>query len=203
MLYQILQLNSIILDDGVCEHPAFTQTTGYAQGDNISPILFTTLLSDLPELLRNKHPTVKIILYADDAVLFSRIRRDLQCALHTLEEYSRDNGLTVNTTKTKAMKFRRGGRPRSTEGFHLLSERLEYVERFCYLGVELTSRGVSFGHHISKRVQAAHSATCVIPNLHRLSLKSALSVFNIYVASVASYGLTRVQRYLLTLEYVW
>lgn len=105
----MMQEGSVALEDGVNELLPFEQTTGIAQGDNLSPLLFTILLRDFPEYMREKNDLVYSILYADDAVLYSRSRQYLKQAMRTLENYSTENGLTMNTEKTKMMKFGRGG----------------------------------------------------------------------------------------------
>lgn len=42
LLAVILQLNRIIINDGVAELPSLIQRTGLAQGDNLSPLLFSS-----------------------------------------------------------------------------------------------------------------------------------------------------------------
>lgn len=77
IMRDILQANQIILDDGVAEHPSIAQTTGFAHGDNLSPLLFALLIADLPARIKNRHKSVKIIMYADDLVLYSNSRHHL------------------------------------------------------------------------------------------------------------------------------
>lgn len=84
LLLAILQGNSVIVEDGVSELPAFVQTTGVAQGDNLSPLLFTVLTSHLPAILQGRHSQVKVLMYADDLVLYSTSRFHLQRSLTTL-----------------------------------------------------------------------------------------------------------------------
>jgi hypothetical protein len=51
-----------------------------------------------------------MLAYADDILLFSTKLNQLQCALNNLVKWSADNKLEINVEKTKAMKFRRGGK---------------------------------------------------------------------------------------------
>ena len=74
----------------------------------MSPILFVLLLHDLPGIVQELHPKVRLILYADDIAVFSRVRSHLQAALRSIESYFRDLGLAINLQKSKAMKFRSG-----------------------------------------------------------------------------------------------
>lgn len=192
ILAAILQENPITLDDGVQELSPFCQTTGYPQGDNLSPLLFATLLSDLPSHLRDLHSTVGIQLYADDVVLYSRIRRDLNSALRSLTRYCQANCLQINVQKTKAMKFRRGGALSSSDRLSVDGSELEFVSCFTYLGVEFSSRGTCFGKHIAERTSKSISAMNSIPDPQKLSVSTALTLFNIKVAPVATYGITLV-----------
>ena len=169
--------------------PPFPQTTGVAQGDNLSPMLFSVLLSDLPRATAEKHDLVSTILDADDAVLFSRSRRQLQKSMRTLEEYSAGNDLVINAGKTKAMKFGRGGLPAAGDVFKLSEGTIEKVSSFCYLGVELNSRGLSFSKHLESRVKRARMALGSIPKPHDLSLATALTLFDIKILPIVAYGI--------------
>lgn len=192
LLTTFLRANPIILDDGVCEHEQFLQTTGYPQGDNISPLLFSVLLSDLPSLLTEHYPCVGIILYADDIVLYSRVFSELKGSIRLLEKYSRDNGLTINTSKTKAMKFRKAGPLRGSDRLTLCGSPIEFVSQFTYLGVVLTPSGSSFSEHLQYRVSRSREAMSLIPCPQKLSVKTAMLLFDMKVGSVAAYGILNI-----------
>ena len=49
-----------------------------------------------------------MLLFADDAVLFSKSHQSLQLMLNKLKEYSSFWKLNVNTQKTKVMIFEKG-----------------------------------------------------------------------------------------------
>ena len=51
-----------------------------------------------------------LILYADDIVIFENSGQELQTSLNLLEQYCNQWKLTVNTSKTKVMIFRKGGK---------------------------------------------------------------------------------------------
>jgi len=116
LLANILEPNVMILDDGITEHDELEQTTGFPQGDTLSPLLFSIVVSDLPQRVQQRHPFVKVLQYADDLVLYGESRYHLQQALATLRAYVRENELEINVGKTKAMKFRRGGRCKASKG---------------------------------------------------------------------------------------
>ena len=56
----LLQKNRIDIDDGVAIREGFEQTSGFPQGENTSPILFSILTSKLPSAIAADHPDVKV-----------------------------------------------------------------------------------------------------------------------------------------------
>ena len=189
LIVAMLKEGKIALEDGVSELPPFPQTTGVAQGDNLSPLLFSVLLGDLPSTLKARHELVEVIMYADDLVLLSRSRRHLKESIGTLEQISQANGLSINVGKTKVMKFGSGGPSAAGDTFWVCGQRVEKVKRFCYLGLELATRGVSSSRHISERTAKARLAFRAIPAPQRLSLRTAVALFNIKIAPIATYGI--------------
>ena len=93
----------------------FPSSSGVRQGENLSPFLFSVYLNDLETYLCNQnvngidcehvneHLTVFfklfVIMYADDTVLLSKTKHDLQYALSVFEIYCIEWKLTVNTKK--------------------------------------------------------------------------------------------------------
>ena len=81
---------------------------------------------------------INILLYADDIILFGKNPEDLQNAFNVLEEYCQRWKLTVNTSKTKIMVFRKGGRLANNINFVYNNIKIEIVNNFCYLGVVIS-----------------------------------------------------------------
>ena len=50
----------------------------------------------------------------------------------------------MNTSKTKIMIFRKGGRLPNNLNFLYKNSQIEIVKKFCYLGVVFTAAGSSF-----------------------------------------------------------
>ena len=53
---------------------------------------------------------VKLLMYADDIVLFSETKEGLQGGLTNLHDYWNALGLTLNAIKTKVVVYKRGVR---------------------------------------------------------------------------------------------
>ena len=68
-------------------------------------------------------------------MVYGRSSVHVQNALVRLSRAARRLGLTVNTEKTFAMRFRNGGRVPSAEILHLDGRPLGYVNMFVYLGL--------------------------------------------------------------------
>ena len=99
-------------------------------------------LSDEIETELNNYINLYIILYADDTVLLSESKTDLQNQLDALYEYCNLWKLKVNIDKSKIMVFSKGRLPNNLE-FKYDGKILEIVNEFTYLGI-LFSRSGSF-----------------------------------------------------------
>lgn len=155
----ILKENKIIIDDGIVEHPAIHQTTELAQGDNLSPLLFSILLKALPKRIKGARNMVNVLLYADGLVVYGTSRFHVQQALARLHQAVNNLVLSINLGKTEAMKFRRGGRVSERDTLHLPGSPLAYVNRFTYLGLTVSVNGRSFTAHVAEICRKALLAT--------------------------------------------
>ena len=97
---------------------------------------------------------IRLLLYADDIILFGKTPDELQRALAILEEYYNRWKLTVNTSKTKIMVFRKGGRLPNNLNFLYKDSQIEILNKFSYLGVLFTSGGSNFELNKSCRRKA-------------------------------------------------
>ena len=85
---------------------------GVPQGSILGPLLFLLFINDLP-----LHTTVKTDLYADDATLYEinrskeEIEKKLRLAIKDLANWCKQNGMIINTEKTKAMLLTTRQRP--------------------------------------------------------------------------------------------
>ena len=82
-----------------------TITLGVPQGSILGPLLFNVYINSLPNAVKK----TRMILYADDAVLFcdASTRQELQIALEReftkISNWYTDKRLTINVKKTKLM----------------------------------------------------------------------------------------------------
>ncbi|KAI0978018.1 hypothetical protein GJ496_001780 [Pomphorhynchus laevis] len=64
-------------------------------------------IADLPDIFKNESLKISVIPYADDLTILAASSEDVKWALSQLQLYCVKNKLTVNSTKTKIIKFRR------------------------------------------------------------------------------------------------
>jgi hypothetical protein len=92
------------------------------QGEIISPLLFSLVINDV-ELHLQQDPnacisldqlSIYLLLFADDAVIFSETEEGLQKSLDNFKTYCDKWKLKVNIAKTKIMIFKKGGNNRNT-----------------------------------------------------------------------------------------
>ena len=77
-----------------------------------------------------------LLLFADDAVIFSETREGLQNHLNNLESYCQKWNITLNVNKTRIVVFRKGGNlGQNDKWFYWGSVTEIIVNSFTYLGV--------------------------------------------------------------------
>ena len=83
-----------------------------------------------------------ILLFADDTVLFSDTKEDLQYTLNLFENYCDSWKLTRNITKTKILIFK-AWRYANDLHFYFRGKELELVNKYMYkyLGIYLSKSG--------------------------------------------------------------
>lgn len=80
---------------------------GVPQGSILGPLMFLLFINDLPQVLQNSVSSTD--LYADDTTIYDiqsnikSLETNLQNALILLTKWCRENGMVLNTEKTKVM----------------------------------------------------------------------------------------------------
>lgn len=108
---------------------------GVRQGDPLSPKLFAAVLEEIFKKLDWEVQGIKIngemlshLRFADDLVILATTKDELEQMLNDLDTESRKIGLTMNTSKTKAL-------TNSIEEPIVVNNHLiEYVQEYTYLG---------------------------------------------------------------------
>ena len=180
------------------EKRMFASNVGLLQGESTSPLLFSLFVNDLENALINFDDNlyiidtfIRLLMFADDMVIFSTSIKGLQEGLNNLADYCKKWGLTVNISKTKIVIFRKGGKIGKEEKWYYNGNVVEIVSSFKYVGCELTSSG-SFKNCIANLVSSARRALFslkrdlsknieILPETH-------INMFNLMISPILSYG---------------
>ena len=127
----------------------YTCTLGVRQGECLSPFLLSMCINDLEDMFIHNNADgidvnmfkIFMLLYADDIVIFANSAESLQRSIDILYDYCLTWKLKVNVAKTKVMIFKKGGSIPNGIAFYYNGEPIEIVNRFCYLGVVVTTGG--------------------------------------------------------------
>lgn len=173
--------------------------TGVLQGCQLSPVLFTIFLDDLPEALSRKPglhapgingTEVPLLMYADDICLMSATQIGLQRSVEALQSYCLEWGLEVNVEKTKVQVFTsRRNIPRFS--WKYMDETLEVVKTFKYLGVVFATNG-RWMNHVNETKKKAKNAVFrmgqLIYKTRNGEIPTLLKLFDALVAPIMSFG---------------
>ena len=125
-------------------------------------------------------------MFADDLVFYSTCKNSIQRALDVLSLYCKTNNMEVNLSKTKVLKFRRGGKAK--EVFRYNDNIVEHCSSYEYLGVTLQPTW-NFTIHLKKKRIKANSASYRIKDLQLLSLEGAQKYFSVMILPIVAYGI--------------
>lgn len=189
MFATIFDVNFIRVHDGLTLSEAFTQSNGVLQGWPSSPPLYNIFTHDLPAVISAAtNDKAKCVMYADDLAITADDLPTLQLAMDALEPWCAHKKVAVNISKTKLMIFRNGG-PTPKSELKYKGKNIEYVTEFKELGITLQTRARSFTSHVKDRRGSAIVAIAGIPRLKLISIGTALKLFDLKIAPIASYGI--------------
>ncbi|MCG8046717.1 MAG: reverse transcriptase domain-containing protein [Candidatus Thiodiazotropha endolucinida] len=178
---------------------------GVRQGENLSPFLFSIYLNDLEHFFMShgangvtcevdeeyliSFAKIFILLFADDTVLFSSSKEDLQYMLDVFENYCDLWKLTVNTTKTKVLIFNTRRYPKDLH-FYFKGEKIELVNEYKYLGIFLSKSGkyLNAKKHVAEQANNAMFSLLRKSRSLNLPLSMQIDLFNKMIKPILLYG---------------
>ena len=127
---------------------------GVRQGDPLSPRIFIAVLETIIENLNWKAVGLNIngkhishLRFADDLVLLSENSEEIEHMICALQQASRQAGLEINFSKTKAMTNA------SKKQINVNNIPLEYVDSYIYLGKQVSFDNQSNEQEIERRIK--------------------------------------------------
>ena len=134
--------------------------------------------------------SIHLLMFADDAVIFSETIEGLQESLNNLKQYCDKWNLSVNIDKTEIMVFRKGGVLSQNETWTFDSNEIEIVNNFNYLGVVLSSGGsyVKATNTLAGKALKAINSLMAITKEKEVPIDIMLSLFYSFVGPILNYG---------------
>ena len=177
----------------------FKYSKGVRQGCPLSPVLFNLYINGIFDLINDNSTSdvylkennkVNGLMYADDLVLISRTKENLQHQIDKLGDFCQKWKLTINIKKTKSMVFNRGNNLINTT-FKIGGLTIENVKVFTYLGFTISAKNCSFQKTIDDLSVKASRAIFAIRSKLKLSqipVKLAIKIFNAQIVPILLYG---------------
>jgi hypothetical protein len=173
---------------GDCLSREVRVTSGVPQGSVIGPILFSILLHDFPWGIES---TVR--LFADDSVVYRNIktqedREILQRDLDRIDNWVKENEMSLNVKKCAIVKF---GRIKTNPGTYFLGqEEIELRGSYKYLGFILDSQ-CDWKENTNNAVKKAGRATdYVMRNLRGAGIEMRQKAYTTLVRPIIEYTST-------------
>ena len=178
--------------------PAFPSDSGVRQGCNLSPTLANIFQNDIHDIFQNDCDPVRLgdidvnsMSWADDLVLMSTTAIGLQRCLDRIQGYCHKWSLQVNKVKTKCMIFRSRLNTTINEQFKYDGHTLENVDKYTYLGIDLSANGnykAAIKARISKANRAAFMLRQAISTTGNVNVKLALNLYEKQIVPILTYG---------------
>jgi hypothetical protein len=179
--------------------PPFSISCGVLQGSLLSPTLYSLFIDDLIEKLNQSginngmllgNRRYRLLLYADDIVLFSNSKEALQAMLDICAGHAADNRYRFNVAKCVILRSEPGG---PADQLMLHDTRIPDASSFCYLGCTFSSSGISWKEHWKRLADGAITATQTLLGAgikgRSIGVTSALAVHRSFIRPVLEYGL--------------
>ena len=128
---------------------SFLANQGVKQGCILSPLLFNIFIADIVERFETENcrplkidesKNLSCLLWADDIILLSHSEEGLRNMLSALSSYVDENGMSINTKKTKCMIFNKTGKY-IRRSYPVKNGTIETTNSYKYLGLIFTPSG--------------------------------------------------------------
>jgi len=154
----------------------FLTHKGTPQGSTLSPILFDIYLRDITSHL---HPESKILLYADNIVIYStnkdilKAQISVQTSLDRITEYLRLRGLILSPEKSNWMSFTRNRRLPFLDTLRIFNNPVPRTESVRFLGIVLDTR-LSGKNHFQHLIRKGSFTPFPIKGCYRATFRGAI-----------------------------
>ena len=148
------------------------------------------LAQDDNECITIEQLSIYLLLFADDAVIFSETPSGLQKSLDNTECYCKRWNLTVNVEKTKIVVFRKGEMIAQNERWTYDNQEIEIVNSFNYLGVVFSSGGSMMQATKTLADKALKSMYALLETIRetKVPINVMFHLFDSLVGSILHYG---------------
>jgi Reverse transcriptase (RNA-dependent DNA polymerase)/Endonuclease-reverse transcriptase len=165
----------------------FKTAKGCPQGGILSPLLWSLVIDSL--IRRLERAGIYVIAYADDLVLLLIQKSNLtygldvqtQKAAEIIEEWCKENGLSVNPEKSASMVFHRKKTKPKLMAMEMFGGIVPEEKVVKYLGIYIDEKlnwNAHIGHAIEKSKKTCWAARSLITKKFKLNTKLSLWVIN-------------------------
>ena len=168
-------------------------SAGVPQGAILSPLLFNLYTSDIPS-----HPMTRLLLYANDTVIYGQFfyaqtaAQRVRYHLGKLLEYYKTWKIKINADKTKTINFnRKFTNNKIITKIKIHDKTIEEKNSVKYLGVTLDKR-LSFAPHISQTISRTYATLNklypLVNRRSRLSTDNKLGLYKTIFRPIMTYA---------------
>jgi hypothetical protein len=159
--------------------------SGVPQGSVLGPLLFAFVISTLTPSSNNNNMYYK---YADDLTILSKA--NLQEELNHIENWCKENSMTINIEKTKIIHFCSNKNNNCCDSYYTLyNQRIDYVNESKLLGL-IISNDLKWNSFVNNSVKKASKLVFLIVQLKRanVSKDNLWKIYNIFIRCHLTYA---------------
>jgi Reverse transcriptase (RNA-dependent DNA polymerase)/Endonuclease-reverse transcriptase len=162
--------------------------SGVPQGSVLGPVLFNIYINDLPDSIRS----IKR-MYADDCVIYRKIETigdtlALQQDLLNVVTWCKEWKMELNVKKCKTMTVKKSNTNIIVKEYELLSQQLEKVNVYKYLGVLLDSKLNWKEHMLNLHNKAIKRLNFLKRNMYEATESTKKNVYQTMIRPILEYA---------------